>query len=80
MRKRWYWDNDKQKLIPAEEYKPKYKKCGMQIITDIDQQGKSYESPVHPGKWITSRREMKEDLIRSGCRQVEPGENPRYKT
>lgn len=33
----------------------------------------AYESPA-TGKWITGRREHEEDLKRSGCRLLEPGE------
>lgn len=41
------------------------------VIRDID----PYESPA-TGKWITSRSEAREDLKASGCRILEPEENP----
>jgi len=33
----------------------------------------AYESPAS-GKWITGRKEAEEDLKRTGCRLLEPGE------
>jgi hypothetical protein len=72
MRQRYIWDEKQNKLVKAEEYE---RPARMQIITDIDQQGRSYESPVRPGVWITSRADMREDLKITGCRQVDPGEN-----
>lgn len=35
-----------------------------------------FESPG-TGKWITSRSELREDLARSGCHLMEPGEKER---
>lgn len=33
----------------------------------------AYESPAHPGKWVTSRAERRNDLAASGCIEWEPG-------
>lgn len=38
----------------------------------------AFESPT-TGKLITSRRESHEDLRRSGCRLLEPGESDQYR-
>lgn len=43
------------------------------IIQDY-QPHQYYESPANLGKWITSRRERREDLKRSGCREIDPSE------
>lgn len=50
-----------------------------QIVSDIDARGMEYVSPA-TGKMITSRAERREDLKRSGCREVDPSEHkPEYR-
>jgi hypothetical protein len=50
-----------------------------QVILDLDQQGNSYQSPITL-KMVTSRRQRREDLRVSGCREVDPGEKGSFLT
>lgn len=45
----------------------------LQIISDIP----GYVSPVN-GQWIDGRRARREDLARTGCREVDPSEKPAF--
>ena len=63
------------KLIPAEEAQPMAH--GLTIIRDLDQSGQTYQSPV-TFDWITSRQKMREDLAKTGCRQVDPSEKQSF--
>lgn len=62
----------------ADYQEPQYHTCGKlsqkimsrpMIAVDYP----AYESPAS-GKWITGRKEAEEDLKRTGCRLLEPGE------
>ena len=74
MKKTYIWDEEKQKLVPKEEYS---RPMSPQLILDLDQTGQTYQSPV---TWeiIDSRAKMREDLAKTGCRQVDPGERESF--
>lgn len=75
-RRRYKFDEESGKMV---EVSPEWegRKPGLQIIQDIDVQGRSYQSPVSL-KMITSRRAMREDLKATGCRQVDPSERDNF--
>jgi hypothetical protein len=63
---RWY---SREELEELWENRP----VSMQLIMDLDQSGRSYQSPVSL-RHIDSRTKMREDLKVTGCRQVDPTE------
>ena len=75
MRRRFVYDKKIKKCVEVPIDQPLVPR--IQLITDIDQQGKSYASPV-TGRMITSRRARKEDLKATGCREVDPSEHTEF--
>lgn len=72
MRKRWVWDNEKEELVPQKERNPARLHY---VMGDV----KDYHSPStldEKGnfKLISGRAQRREDLKRSGCREVDPSE------
>jgi hypothetical protein len=75
---RLIWCRDRNDWVPRDEYYTAPPER-LQLMPDsVD-----YRSPID-GRPITSRREAREDLARSGCRVLEKGEwsrdlvNPKY--
>ncbi len=60
-----------RKLIPKEDAPPK---AGVYVQSDL----KPYKSPLGTG-WVDGRAARREELKRSGCREVDPSEwKPTY--
>lgn len=47
----------------------------LQVWSDLP----GYQS-VASGKWVEGRRARRDDLARTGCREVDPSEGPKYCT
>lgn len=66
---RYVYDPVTGDVVPKSDRTPR--RGGLQIIKDID----GYKSRVS-GKWVDGRTQQREDLKRTGCRVLEPSENP----
>ena len=63
---RYSEDEGRNVLVPKQEAEPLHE---VMVIGDIE----GYESPV-TGLWVEGRRQRREDMKRSGCREYEPSE------
>lgn len=65
---RYVWDRAAQRLVDVTQ--AARVDSAPQIMPDIP----AYKSPLGTG-WITSRSHRREELKRSGCREVDPSEH-----
>lgn len=63
-------------LVPKSEAIPLAKNIGVYLQSDLA----PFRSPLEGHKWIDGRKQLRDELSRNNCRQVEPSEwRPIYK-
>ena len=68
---RYRWDRTAGRIVEVRDAPPGMTPQGPMIRSDLA----GYRSPV-TGLWVEGRRARREDLARSGCREVDPSERP----